>query len=381
MNSFVINNVKVVTPYEVLENGFIYIKKGIIDVIEPSSRQKLHRSCSVIDGRDKWLFPGMVDMFSTALEREIDPGDNLPLPLETAFEALDNKLVSNGITTVYHTFSSGAGNAGMLSLEGTSREETRFSRLKKNSSIRHCIHVLHNINDDISFPLLEKLIAARELQLISIMAPDSACGSSPDRRRQKNELLRISDFIDLVAEKARKYEIRIAAFGESSYSRINYMKKLGIKILEFPQVSEEADSAQSGMSVLVGAPDIVRSIFNEKKSDVTDAVINGSAQMLCSENSPASLINAVFLLYHTYNMDMAEAFRKVSINPASALGIGRRLGSIECGKLADLVLVRESNGKPFIEKVFINGFKVYEKETQLNKKVGHARIAQWEQQY
>lgn len=362
MNSFVINNVKVVTPYEVLENGFIYIRNGIIDVIEMTSHQKLHRSCNVINGQGKWLFPGIVDMFSTVLEKGAEPGENLHFPLETAFEALDNKLVSNGITTVYHALSSGNRNTGLLFPESSGSEETGLNQLKKNGSIRHNIHVLHNINDDISFPLLVNLIDRKELQLVSIMAQNSKHHNGPDRRHQINELHRISDFIDLLAEKARKYEIRIAAFREESYSRISHMKKLGIKILEFPQDSEAAAyAARSGMSVISGAPDIVSNVLNSEKSNTLDVFMNGAAHILCSESIPASMINAVFLLYHTFNMDMAEVFRKVSINPAVALGIDKRIGSIECGKLADLVLVRELNKRPFIEKVFISGFKMFEK--------------------
>jgi alpha-D-ribose 1-methylphosphonate 5-triphosphate diphosphatase len=378
MNSFVINNVKLVTPYEVLENGFIYVKKGIIDVIELTSQQKLHRSCNVIDGQGKWLFPGIVDMLSTALEKGAGPGEELPFPPETAFEALDNKLVSNGITTVYHALTSSTGNAGLLSPGSNSPAEAGFSQLKRYASIRHNIHILHDISNEVSFPLLESLINRKELQFISIMMRDGAYGGDPDRRRQKNELLRISDFIDLLAEKARKYEIRIAAFREETYSRISHMKRLGIKILEFPQGPEAAaDAARLGMSVLVGAPDIVRGVLNHEEGGALDAVLNGSANMLCSEGAPASMINAVFLLHHVFNMNMAEVFKKVSVHPARALGIDRRVGSIECGKLADLVLVRELNGKPFVEKVFINGFKVFEKITRLDKINRHMRIAQW----
>lgn len=330
MNSFVINNVKVVTPYEVLENGFIFIRKGVVDVIEHSSNQKLHRSCNVIDGQGKWLFPGMVDMFSTALEKELEP----------TFDALDTKLVSSGITAVCHALSSGVCTSGLL--------------VQKDCSIRHNINLVHDIGDEKSFPMVETLINRRELQLISMISGNGASFKDLDRQGQKSEFLRISDFIDLIAEKARKYEIRIAACREGSVSRINHMKKLGIKILEFPQDPETAaEAAQEGMLLLSGAADVLR------------GSADCSAHMLCSEDSPASMLDAAFLLYGRNNMNMAEIFKKVSLNPAAALGIDRRLGSIECGKLADLVLVREVGGKPFVEKVFINGYKVFEKNSIL----------------
>lgn len=346
MNSFVINNVKVVTPFEVLENGFVYIKKGVIDVIEHSSNQRLHRSCSVIDGQGRWLFPGMVDMFSTALEKELEP----------TFDALDTKLVSNGITTVCHALSSSAVRTGLMATDENDAGETRFGRLKKDCSIRHSINLVHAIGDEKYFPVVEALINRRELQLISIVAGAGTSFKELDRQQQKNEFGRISDFIELVAEKARKYEIRIASCREGTASLINHMKKLGIKILEFPQEPETAaEAARGGMLLLSGAPSVLRNSGT------------GPIPMLCSDDAPASMLNAAFALHGRQNMSMAEIFRKLSLDPASALGIDRRLGSIECGKLADLVLVKEANGRPLVEKAFINGFRVYEKNSILHE--------------
>jgi imidazolonepropionase-like amidohydrolase len=47
-----------------------------------------------------------------------------------------------------------------------------------------------------------------------------------------------------------------------------------------------------------------------------------------------------------------------TINAAKAIGIDKELGSIECGKQADLVLVDEIDRMPFVEQLFIKGKKV-----------------------
>ena len=57
-----------------------------------------------------------------------------------------------------------------------------------------------------------------------------------------------------------------------------------------------------------------------------------------------------------------EALKAITINPARILGIADRYGSLEPGKMADLVLW---SGDPLdimscVEKVFIHGQPVYE---------------------
>ncbi|HBQ64695.1 MAG TPA: amidohydrolase, partial [Clostridiales bacterium] len=63
-------------------------------------------------------------------------------------------------------------------------------------------------------------------------------------------------------------------------------------------------------------------------------------------------------------MDRTEALRAITINAASIVGIGERVGSIEPGKDADLVIM---DGHPFdlksrVRFTIINGNVVYESE-------------------
>ena len=59
-------------------------------------------------------------------------------------------------------------------------------------------------------------------------------------------------------------------------------------------------------------------------------------------------------------MDPYEALKAITLNPAEHLGIADRVGSIETGKDADLVICK---GNPFtleseIEAVFIDGIRI-----------------------
>jgi imidazolonepropionase-like amidohydrolase len=61
-------------------------------------------------------------------------------------------------------------------------------------------------------------------------------------------------------------------------------------------------------------------------------------------------------------MEEADALKALTINPATAIGIGDRVGSIEVGKDADIIIKRGSLFDPRhpIERVLINGNMVYE---------------------
>jgi alpha-D-ribose 1-methylphosphonate 5-triphosphate diphosphatase PhnM len=263
MNSFVISNVKIVMPYEVVENGFIYVKKGIIDSIQVTAGQKIHRSCNIIDGRNKWLIPGIIDLCNHSMESEIEPKPGVYMPADIVFFSLENRLISHGVTSVYH-----------------------------------------------SVPITEKA----------------------------------NEIFDDIKSKTGTYDFK-------------RLKKAGVirhNIL--------TDAKWKNKYSLVNAPDIIK-----KYADPSDKVYKtGKSDLpyiIYSDYMSTSIIYAVFVLAQYHGMNMVDAIRMVSVNPAKVLGIDRKLGSIECGKFADLVLVRDVNHLPFVEKVFINGFKVYEKNT------------------
>jgi imidazolonepropionase-like amidohydrolase len=64
-----------------------------------------------------------------------------------------------------------------------------------------------------------------------------------------------------------------------------------------------------------------------------------------------------------YGLTFDEALKTITINPAKLLGVDGRIGSLEVGKDADLVLF---NGDPFeyttnVTTVLIDGVVVYDK--------------------
>lgn len=75
----------------------VHIENGIITKITA------YNSVSeAIDMGDLLVTPGIIDLHSDALEKEIEPRPNAHFPLEFACRNLDRKLAMAGIMTMYH---------------------------------------------------------------------------------------------------------------------------------------------------------------------------------------------------------------------------------------------------------------------------------------
>ena len=61
-------------------------------------------------------------------------------------------------------------------------------------------------------------------------------------------------------------------------------------------------------------------------------------------------------------MSPKEALKAITINPAETIGLGDRVGSLEVGKDADMVILSDNplKVKSKVEMVFINGEIAYE---------------------
>ncbi|NTV89223.1 MAG: amidohydrolase family protein [Clostridiales bacterium] len=262
MNSFIIENSKIITTSGVIENGFIYIRKGIICDIKRAAPSNFHRSCRIIDGKGCWLLPGIIDLFSSDLAGCINNGS---IVAEHFFKT-ELQLLKSGITSVYYSLPS-----EMSSPELNHIVHENFNRLKKLGIIRH--------------------------KLISAITPEDY-------------------FIYVNSESA-------VAVMELSSPGFAPVKSWAGTILE-------------------------------------DIAAKHNRYVLCGNIAASEMLEFVFLLHGKYGLELSEAASILTLNPAEAVGVERRLGSLECGKAADMVLVCLINGKPTVDKVFVNGCAVYE---------------------
>ena len=145
------------------------------------------------------------------------------------------------------------------------------------------------------------------------------------------------------------------------------MDSLGAVISEFPIDMKTAHEAKEhGMFTLAGAPNVMLGHSHSGNLSAREGVENGAIDMLCSDYYPAALIDAVFTLHRECKMTLPAAFALVTANPAKAVGIDDEVGSLEVGKRADILLVREIGCNPegtvttpVITRAFVGGNSVY----------------------
>jgi alpha-D-ribose 1-methylphosphonate 5-triphosphate diphosphatase len=154
--------------------------------------------------------------------------------------------------------------------------------------------------------------------------------------------------------------IPMASHDDDSEEKIRWLKEMNINISEFPVNVDAACAArQSGIHVCLGAPNVLRGNSHSKNLSARDAVSSGYGDILCSDYSSMTILHAVFTLHKHDILPLHEAVNMASINPAKAVGISDKTGSIEEGKEADLIMVDTGEEIPRIVKTFVAGREVF----------------------
>lgn len=338
----------------------------------------------IIDAAGMYVLPGIIDMHSDAIEKEISPRPNARFPFHIAFAELEKKLAGNGITTIYHSLAL----MGVLG-NGMNRDNESIFKLvnelqeqsNAQSMVRHRLHLRYELTNLSALDMIKKLIGKGRIQLLSYM--DHAPGQGQFRTNEEYEryfmktygiseeavkamaqelaeLQRMVDWNALseLATFARSKGVRVASHDDDSLLKIDTIVRCGISISEFPVDLETAIYARKcGLSVLVGAPNIVRGLSHSNNLRAVDAIEAGAANILCSDYHPASMLHAVFKL-EAQGIPLPEAVRFVTLHPAQALGIDDQFGSLEPGKQADLIFVH-SAPYPAVRETIVAGQSVY----------------------
>ena len=135
------------------------------------------------------------------------------------------------------------------------------------------------------------------------------------------------------------------------------------------KIAEEL--AGRGVVVVVG-PQMIVFDDNGALINLADFLVKHGVEV--NIMSDADVVQQEFLRYQAamavkYGMDPLEALKAITINPSRLIGLEDRIGSIELGKDADLVLF---DGDPFdiqteVLKVFIDGKLVFDVSSQTEK--------------
>ena len=147
----------------------------------------------------------------------------------------------------------------------------------------------------------------------------------------------------------------MASHDDDSPEKVEAVVAFGAAISEFPINLETARAARArGMATLFGAPNVLRGKSQSGSMRALDAVLEGVADCLCGDYSPAALLPSVLRLPELAGIGLHEAVALVTANPARAAGLNDR-GRIAAGLRADLIAVKALGGLPQAEFVWVHG--------------------------
>jgi alpha-D-ribose 1-methylphosphonate 5-triphosphate diphosphatase len=373
MKRILLINAQVVFPTETRDGVAILIEDGRIASIDPDRTEKTE----IIDLDGRILIPGMIDLHCDALEKEIEPRPNVHFPLDFSCAQADKRNAVAGITTVFHALSFANHELGVRNNAFAAKIARAIRSFRLQALIDNRVHARYEVTDETAPPILRELIEQGDAHLISFMDHSPGQGQFRDVETYRNYLSHTyktnedtiegiltrklkaaqgaMDRMRYLAEIAQLHGVPIASHDDDSPEKIATVQAFGAVISEFPINIETARAARkNGLATLFGAPNILRGKSQSGNMRALDAVINGVADCLCGDYSPAALLPSIMRLPSLTDITLSQAVAMVTVNPARAIGLSDR-GEIAIGKRADLVAVKMYGSLPHVEKVWKDG--------------------------
>jgi len=372
---------EIVLRDRVITNGAVRIENGRIAEI----REKPVENAD-IEGGGRLLLPGFIDMHGDMVEKEVEPRTGVHVPMRIGIAELDKKLASCGITTAYAalSFIGASVTSGVLRSEDhTTDIIDTIAAMKDDLLVDHRIHARFEVTFTPAITMLQKLMDAGRLHLISLMDHTPGQGQYRDvelyiARIAKERGMSVAAVSEVVGKRmagregqgdvlnalqdlsarARARGIVLASHDDDTPEKVELVHGLGAALSEFPVTLEAAREARKlGMHTAMGAPNALRGESYSGNLSARQAYEAGLLDMLASDYHPASILPAVLGLSEVRNDGLVAAVALASANPAVALGLTDR-GAIEAGLLADLV-VADRHPVARVRATFRAGHMIY----------------------
>lgn len=364
---------RVALPTETRDTLDVLIEDGVIAALDPESSG----NARVIDLAGRLLMPGMIDLHCDALEKEVEPRPNVHFPLDFACAQADKRNAAAGITTVFHALSFANHELGVRNNAFAAEIARAVHAWQAHALIDNRVHVRYEVTDESAPAVLGMLIENGDAHLMSFMDHSPGQGQFRDVEAYRSYLARTyktddAALDDILAHKAeaargamarmealaalaRAQGVALASHDDDSPDKVDTVAALGAAISEFPVNVETARAARAkGLATLFGAPNVLRGKSQSGNMRALDAVLEGVADCLCGDYSPAALLPSVLKLPELAGLKLHEAIALVTANPARAAGLADR-GEIAEGRRADLIAVKWLGGLPQAERVWSGG--------------------------
>lgn len=372
-------------PQTLLTNARIVLPDGVVAgslILDDRIRSVEHgRMAGGEDMDGDYLIPGVVDLHTDNLERQVEPRTSARWPSRSAMVAHDAQCAAAGVTTVLdalclgdlgydsgriRTFHDGVADLDSLGATGLLRAE-------------HFLHLRCELPAPDMPALFEPVAGHALVRMVSLMDHTPGVGQHGDvtryrmlRRRDglteaeidrlfahltdQRERLRGPNRRALLA-RARALGVAMASHDDRTEEDVAENAADGIRISEFPVSMVAARAAKAaGMEVIAGAPNVVRGGSHSGNVAATDLVGAGAVDAFASDYVPGSLVEAAFRVA-AGGVPLPAAVAMVTAHPARIAGLDDR-GRIEAGLRADVVRVRVHEGLPVVRQVWRSGARV-----------------------
>ncbi len=376
--TLILTNARLVLANEAVP-GTVVVEDGRIADVQPG-----HRSAApgAVDLGGDVLMPGIVDVHTDNLERQVQPRSNARWPSRSAMAAHDAQCAAAGVTTVLdalclgdlgfdkdriRTFQDGVADLDALADTGLLKSE-------------HFLHLRCELPAPDMMELLDPVAEHPRVRMVSLMDHSPGVGQYADLGRYRKMRVREGHnsawiegrIVELQEQRARMrgpnrralldrivpLGIVLASHDDNTAEEVAENAADGIRISEFPVSLLAATEARARrMDVIAGAPNIVRGGSHSGNVSAADLVRARVVDAYASDYVPSSLLEAAFASVVQTGITLPQGVAMVTANPARMAGLHDR-GRIELGLRADLLHVRQHEGMPVVRQVWRGGERV-----------------------
>ena len=386
LNDQILTNASVVSAQGVFL-GTVVLRDGLISEVD--DRVSHLPQAQNLNG--EYLLPGLVELHTDNLEKHLSPRPGVDWPSASAVMSHDAQIIAAGITTVFDALSIGDVNPKgkrMQQLPGMV-EAIAQANAANMTRAEHRLHLRCEVCHPDTLSVFRDLVEQPLVQLVSTMdhSPGQRQFALESKYREyymgKYHLSseQMDAFIVEQVANSKTYSDRyrraivdiclerglsVASHDDATLAHVEESAAYGMTIAEFPTTLEAAQGCRRlGMSVLMGAPNIVRGGSHSGNIAAARLAEEGLLDILSSDYYPASLLQAAFTLGAqleaaggSTGAGLARAVSTVSLAPARSAGLYDR-GEIRVGLRADLIHARAVGTLPIIEQVWRQAKRVF----------------------